>query len=187
METEKKCVCCADCGLLAIRVTPHRKTTQYLEVDQDRRMSGNVFRLVCDTGEESTEPVCMRGKASFDKEAGSELWKQRYDSDRKNPPPLWDKLREIMASKRACEAWTLYRPGLEPTKALEFSMFEALEERLETNRRSWERTMEEDRRKFDVAVRDNLAKSGNRQFVITLCLAVIGVLIALAQLIAQFR
>jgi len=56
------------------------------------------------------------------------------------------KARVAFSKERKCDDWREYISGVAPNTALEFTMFERLEE----NRQKWEAKLEEDRKRFDL-------------------------------------
>jgi hypothetical protein len=141
---------CIDCGLLATLSKPYQVHT-YLEVDQDRRDTGNVFRNF-GRGNEPQEPFCIRGMARFQNEFDAAVWRTKHTADEPRAGEYRALALTVLQRPRNCPCWIEYQHGLTPEKTLELSTLTALEERLEASRRAWERTTAEERHQRDAAL-----------------------------------
>jgi len=144
-----------DCGFLALRHTPFSTGPHITEVEQERRGDGSLFHIVAEKGKYGAEPICLRRQVSFRKllePRGVKIRLGALVEGNEERERIQEERRvalTVLNEERVCAKWSEYVPGTDPGLMLEMAMFEALEERLEDNRRAWERTMEADRRKWE--------------------------------------
>lgn len=143
---------CRTCAFLAIKSSVFQTGDHLWECAQERRQDGNVYHFGGSNNRENAEPVCIRRVFEMVAEIGDDFkYRGSDDSSRAKNAAL-----TVFGKDRGCKEWREYQPGIGPVKALEFSMFEQLEIKLEENRRAWEGTMESDRRKFEKELRRSL-------------------------------
>lgn len=145
---------CISCGFLAKHAEPGGNYTTYFEVETAERTSGLVFSHVPDSygGPVKTTPICFRNACALGQEIVDDGRPAELDADR-------DAARRVFLKDRHCDQWFQYTPGLSPQQHLGDLAMREQEERqykfqqsLEARREEWERKLERERRKFDLAL-----------------------------------
>jgi hypothetical protein len=112
-------------------------TPAYYEIERKMRENGDVFTCVQNSRRFNAEPFCFVDAVNLIEEAKG---KPDYESNRPNATV------EVFETRRNCERWYKYTPGLGPKDHFDLMNIEAMEE----SRRNWELRLERERKNFDL-------------------------------------
>ena len=112
------------------------------------RESGQLLRVMAPgiQGLKNAEPACFRH--AFDLMAEIHEMEQSGIGTLSLAAKSIDAIKRVVAADRNCQEWCVYRPGFSPQQHRE----EILQQQAEKSRRDFERTMEKDRRKFEIGL-----------------------------------
>lgn len=123
---------CFNCGFLSLRDTANSHLSEYLELTQETRENGNLFRR--NTG---YRPWCFRNVAILretEVEADKLPLETQFEPETRSLRALQKAATAVIKRDRRCKLWFPYTPGIGPRE--HFEEFKTLE--LEEDRRRWE-------------------------------------------------
>lgn len=176
---------CYSCAYLCrvVKVSPVAEP-QYRELSDNARKDADFFLVPKSAGINiPTKPACFQCAAPL-----TALIEEQMQDHSKSQH---DAAMFITYEDRKCKKWFPYTEGLTPAQHLEIDMLERVEQdrrewerSQEKNRREWEQSMERDRRNWESHLDEDNRRRSRRANWLMAVLAIAGLIFAIAEIFA---